>query len=162
MDLTILDSSDRITYLIDSCTTLQIVKKEYNFNQLKETLISVPILRYPDINEQFLIRTDACELGIGERNTQYTSLSKNLKFSKISNILVIPNKKLVDLKIITFRAKLQKNFCNCKERDQQPFELTLFLPTSYIQGRTFEVTGKQFNTVKFVDPNIKLSLERPD
>jgi len=36
-----------------------------NFNQLKETLISVPILRYPDINEQFLIRTDACELGIG-------------------------------------------------------------------------------------------------
>jgi len=36
-----------------------------SFNKLKEALISAPILRYPDFNRQFIIRTDACKLGIG-------------------------------------------------------------------------------------------------
>jgi len=36
-----------------------------SFNKLKEALISAPILRYPDFNKRFIIRTDVCKLGIG-------------------------------------------------------------------------------------------------
>jgi len=36
-----------------------------SFDKLKEALISAPILRYPDFNKQFIIRTDACTDGIG-------------------------------------------------------------------------------------------------
>ena len=45
-------------------------------------------------------------------------------------------------------------------RDQQPFELASSLPTSNVQGSKEELL-KQFNTVKLVDPNTKLPLERP-
>ena len=36
-----------------------------SFDKLKNALISAPILRYPDFNKQFIIRTDACQEGIG-------------------------------------------------------------------------------------------------
>jgi len=36
-----------------------------SFNKLKEALISAPILRYPNFNKQFIIRTEECKLGIG-------------------------------------------------------------------------------------------------
>ena len=36
-----------------------------NKNEKIEKQISAPILRYPDFNKQFIIRTDACKLGIG-------------------------------------------------------------------------------------------------
>jgi len=45
-------------------------------------------------------------------------------------------------------------------RDQQSFELASSLPTSNVQGSKEELL-KQFNTVKLVDPNTKLPLERP-
>jgi len=38
--------------------------------KLKEALISAPILRYPDYNKQFIIRTDACKLGLGDNLLQ--------------------------------------------------------------------------------------------
>jgi hypothetical protein len=41
------------------------VEKEQAFQTLKGKLISVPILKYPDFNQPFILTTDASEEGLG-------------------------------------------------------------------------------------------------
>ena len=40
-------------------------KDQNAFEQLRNALITSPILAYPDFNEEFLLFTDACDYGIG-------------------------------------------------------------------------------------------------
>jgi hypothetical protein len=35
------------------------------FQSLKQDMISTPVLQLPDFNKQFVVETDACDLGIG-------------------------------------------------------------------------------------------------
>ena len=35
------------------------------FHQLKKTVVSVPVLAYPDPNKEYLLETDASKLGLG-------------------------------------------------------------------------------------------------
>ena len=40
-------------------------EQQFSFDTLKTALINAPILKFPDYNKQFIIRTDACAEGIG-------------------------------------------------------------------------------------------------
>jgi hypothetical protein len=52
------------------------------FSQLKQAMVSAPVLALPDFTEMFILETDACDLGIGamlmQRDDPMTFLSKTL------------------------------------------------------------------------------------
>jgi hypothetical protein len=62
-------------------------KCEDSFSQLKEALTSAPVLAYPDMNETFILDTDASDYGVGGVISQLQNNYNNNNYSYLYSVL---------------------------------------------------------------------------
>ncbi|PWA98195.1 hypothetical protein CTI12_AA000110 [Artemisia annua] len=143
---------------------------ETSFNQLKEAMISTPVLRLPDFTLPFIVETDACNVGVGavlmQQGQPITFLSKGL--SKKNQLLSTYEKEFlaVVMAINKWRPYLQGHHFIIKT-DQQ--SLKYFLEqrvTSLLQqkwlaklmGLDYEIVYKKGTENKVADALSRLPL----